>query len=111
MRQIIAALLCAALFPNVAASAAAPPSVHDRLTTLAKTMVFTMARRHPMQATALGISGYDAQLSAPSRAHRARDLALLRDWEGQLAQIAPPQAHLSLVDRDAATLLGAQLQQ
>ena len=110
MRQIIAALLCAALFPSVAASAA-PPSVHDRLTTLAKTMVFTMARRHPMQATALGISGYDAKLSAPSKAYRARDLALLRDWEGELAQIAPPQAHLSLVDRDDATLLGAQLRQ
>ena len=110
MRKIIAALLSCVLLSTVGAAASAP-SVHDRLTVLAKAMVFTMARRHPMQATALGISGYDAKLSKPSKAYQARDLSLLRGWERQLAKIAPATAHLTLVDRDDATLLHAQLLQ
>jgi hypothetical protein len=70
-----------------------------------------MAQRHPMTATALGIKGYDDALETPSRAGRDEDVRLLRMWQKQLRAIAPAGASLSLVDRDDAKLVQAQLVQ
>ncbi len=70
-------------------------------------MTFTWATRHPLVATSLGLSDEDGKLDAPSVAENAADLASIRRWEAQLAAI--PVAGASLVERDDAALLRAQL--
>ncbi|MBC5816428.1 MAG: DUF885 family protein, partial [Candidatus Eremiobacteraeota bacterium] len=63
----------------------------------------------PMTATNLGIAGHDAELAIPTESSRRADLRRLRAWEAQLHAIAPANRQLSLVDRDDAKLLQAQL--
>src|SRR5512142_1715591 len=89
-------------------SAQAAPTLHDQLTALAKDITYTTAGLFPTQATALGIPGHDGELDTPSEANRAAYIARLQQWQTQLAQLGPPD-HASLVDRDDALLLRAQL--
>jgi hypothetical protein len=101
---------CAALAAFVAAPGHAGESVHERLVALAKEVTFGSAAQYPMQATALGIPGHDAELNAPSEAARAAYLARLQRWQQQLQEISSAiTAGSSLTDRDDATLLGADL--
>jgi uncharacterized protein (DUF885 family) len=89
-------------------SAQAAPTLHDQLTALAKDITYTTAALFPTQATALGIPGHDGELDTPSEANRAAYIARLQQWQKQLDQLGPfDQA--SLVDRDDALLLRAQL--
>ena len=110
MRYPFLTVLVAAVVITTPAGASAGPSAHERLTKLAQEIVNTSARLDPMTATGLGIPGHDGELSIPSAASQARDLQRLHRWESQLAAIAPAGGqHLSLVDRDDARLLQAQL--
>jgi uncharacterized protein (DUF885 family) len=90
------------------AQAAPQPSLHDQLTALAKDITYTTAALFPTQATQLGIAGHDAQLDTPSEANRAAYIARLQQWRKQLDQLGSTDA-ASLVDRDDALLLRAQL--
>jgi uncharacterized protein (DUF885 family) len=99
--------LALAVIPLAADAQAA--GVHERLTLLARDLVYTSARLYPLDATELGIPGYDGELDAPSEANRAAYLAKLRAWQQRLRDIAPSTASLSLVDRDDAKLLQARL--
>jgi len=105
--RMFCALGCALLVVSASARSAAQTPVGDSLTGLAKEMTFTWARLHPMTATELGISGYDAQLETPSVANRRRDRALIAGWLQRLAAISARAQ--TLVDRDDAVLLRAQL--
>jgi uncharacterized protein (DUF885 family) len=91
-------------------TARAEPTVHDRLSTLAREIVDTSARLHPMLATELGIPGHDGELEIATEFTRAAEVAQLRTWQRRLQQITSPHASkLSLVDADDARLLKAQL--
>jgi hypothetical protein len=70
-------------------------------------MTFTWAKAHPLVATFLGLSDEDGRLDTPSLAQNARDLAMIRGWERELAAI--PLHGASLADVDDAKLLRAQL--
>jgi uncharacterized protein (DUF885 family) len=105
--SLIVLLLILAVAPCVAAVPTAPLSSYDRLQTLAKTITFDWAKLHPLNATNLGIAGEDGQLDTPSAAENARDLALIRRWQRELAAIPLQGAPLKTVDD--ATLLRAQL--
>lgn len=87
---------------------AAVPTLHDQLTALAKDITYTTAGLFPAQATALGIPGHDAELDTPSEANRAAYIAKLQQWQEQLERFGPTE-HASLIDRDDALLLRAQL--
>ena len=93
------------------APAVAPPALASeagpRLQALAKAMTFDWAAAHPLTATALGLTRYDGELDRPSRAQRSRDLGVIRAWEAQLAAV--PLGNATLVERDDAALLRAQL--
>jgi len=89
------------------AAAPPPPTSTEHLQTLAKTITFEWAKAHPLTATFLGLSDEDGQLDTPSEAENARDLAMIRGWESELAAI--PLDGASLVDVDDAKLLRAQL--
>jgi hypothetical protein len=80
---------------------------YGRLQDLAKTMTFTWAKRHPLVATSEGLTTYDGDLETPTAAYRDADLALIRSWKAALKAI--DLAHATLVERDDALLLGAQL--
>ncbi len=108
MRRFIL-LLVAALVAFTVRPGLAQSSIHQRLTSIGVQMIYTMAQRHPMQATALGIKGHDGDLESPTQAMRDEDIRLLRSWKRQVREIAPPSASLSLVDRDDAKLLTAQI--
>jgi hypothetical protein len=86
---------------------AATVTTHVALQRLARDMTFGWARTHPLVATSEGIAGEDGRLDTPSRRENARDLATIEHWKTELASI--PLAGASLVDRDDATLLRAQL--
>jgi hypothetical protein len=88
-------------------AAPAPATTTERLQTLAHTMTFEWAKLHPLTATFLGLSDEDGRLDTPSEAENARDLAMIRGWESELASI--PLDGASLVDVDDAKLLRAQL--
>jgi uncharacterized protein (DUF885 family) len=104
--RAFALLLCSASCMPVLAN----ETLHDRLTALAQEIVYTTARFHPMQATALGISGHDAELETPTEASRAAELARLQKWRDQLQRIAKsPGSKLSMVDADDVRLLQARL--
>lgn len=104
-----AVFLCAALLAATS-PAGAQSSVHERLTKLAEDVTYTTARLYPTGATALGLPGHDGDLNAPSEAARASYIARLRGWRATLHAIAPASnAALTLVDRDDAKLLEAQL--
>jgi uncharacterized protein (DUF885 family) len=110
MRHSCLILICAVLMSAASAPVHAQTSAHDRLTKVAQDMTFTTARLYPMNATALGIAGYDGDLEAPSEASRAAFVSLLQRWQAQVRALAPlVQSSASLVDRDDAKLLEAQL--
>src|SRR3954469_17235106 len=88
--------------------AGAPPSLHDQLTALAKDITYSTATLLPTQATLLGIPGHDGELETPSEANRSAYLEKLQQWQKALEQLGPTE-HASLVDRDDALLLRAQL--
>src|ERR1700691_1230613 len=88
-------------------AAPAPQTTTERLQTLARSITFDWAKAHPLAATSLGLSDEDGQLDTPSEAENARDLAMIRGWESELASI--PLDSASLVEVDDAKLLRAQL--
>ena len=103
LRLLLFMLLVSCALP----AASAPPTTSERLQTLAQTITFDWAKTHPLAATSLGLSDEDGQLDAPSEAENARDLAMIRGWENDLASI--PLDGASLADVDDAKLLHAQL--
>ncbi|HTY93822.1 MAG TPA: DUF885 domain-containing protein [Steroidobacteraceae bacterium] len=110
MRIVAIVVLCAAAMAAASGSPRAQASVHDSLETLGKDLVYTTAQLYPMQATALGIAGHDAELEAPSEQARAAYVSRLRQWQRQLHSISSSfTPNTSLVDRDDARLLEAQL--
>lgn len=105
---LVVVILCGTLGPVAAAARADGTAVtNDRLQALAKDMTFEWAKRHPLIATALGIAGEDGALDTPSTAENASDLTRIRAWKTQLAAI--PLADATLVEKDDAALLRAQL--
>jgi uncharacterized protein (DUF885 family) len=107
--RLLALLICAPL-AAVTCPAAAATEVHEKLTALARDIIYTSAAMFPTQATQLGIPGHDGELEAPSEHNRSAYIDKLHQWQQQLAQIAPAgRADLDLVDRDDARLLDAQL--
>lgn len=101
-RSMMLAGLCGSV------QAAPAPSLHDQLTALAKDITYTTAALYPTQATQLGIPGHDGELETPSEAQRAEYIVRLQHWRKQLDQLDATE-HASLVDRDDANLLRAQL--
>jgi uncharacterized protein (DUF885 family) len=86
-------------------------SVHDGLTAIAQDLTFGEARLHPMTATQLGIPGHDGELETPSEAARTAEISILRILKARVNSVAPPgDTSISLVDRDDAKLLIAQLE-
>jgi len=111
MRLVTCCLTSWTLLSGVAGAQNAT-AVHAQLTQLAEDMIYTSARLFPTQATSLGITRYDAELEAPSEKNRASYIAQLQQWRRRLHTIAPAAAAgVSLVDRDDARLLEAQLAQ
>jgi uncharacterized protein (DUF885 family) len=107
IRAVALGFLFATLAPSAASGQA---TVHERLTQLAQDMTYAQARLHPLEATELGISGYDGQLETPSEVDRAAEIARFRGWEARLRALAPAgDASIGLVDRDDAKLLGVQI--
>jgi uncharacterized protein (DUF885 family) len=102
--RVIGLMLLAALCGPVQAA----PALHDQLTELAEDITYTTAGLFPAQATALGLPGHDGDLDTPSEANRAAYIAKLQQWQKQLDQLGPADP-ASLVDRDDALLLRAQL--
>lgn len=88
-------------------SPAWPATTTEHLQTLARTITFEWAKSHPLAATSVGLSDEDGQLDAPSDGENARDLAMIRRWQTELASI--PLDGASLVDLDDAKLLRARL--
>jgi hypothetical protein len=101
LRLLLFMLLVSCALP----AASAPPTTSERLQTLAQTITFDWAKTHPLAATSLGLSDEDGQLDTPSEAENARDLAMIRGWENDLASI--PLDGASLTDVDDAKLLHA----
>ncbi len=104
--------------PDAAAAAASTPiaalrhpaDTHVRLMQLAEEITFTTARMFPTQATALGITRYDAELEMPTEQDRAAYIEMLKAWRKRLREIVPAgQPGVSLVDADDARMLDAQL--
>lgn len=103
---VVFVALVLVVLPTVAGASPA----YDGLQRLAKDMTFTTARLHPMQATALGIAGYDGQLEVPSEQSRSAEIALIVSWQNRLAKIESDNKDaMTLVERDDAKLLAAQL--
>jgi hypothetical protein len=100
-------LLFVLLAPGALPAGPTPPTTTERLQTLARTITFDWAKLHPLAATYMGLSEEDGQLDTPSEAENARDLAMIRSWESELASI--PLDGAPLVDVDDAKLLRAQL--
>jgi uncharacterized protein (DUF885 family) len=112
MRVPAISCACAVLLALLPLRSPAQGSPHDTLVSLAKEMTYESARLYPMQATALGITGHDGDLETPSEANRAAYIAQVRQWQEKLRATASGfGATTSLVDRDDATLLAAQLAQ
>ena len=110
MRKSLLSLMGCIALASWPAAARADGAAHDKLVSLANDMTFTTAAALPMMATALGISGHDAELDVPSEAARAERVARLQQWQQQLRDImATFNDATALVDRDDARLLGASL--
>ncbi len=104
----VSVFLLALLIPcTAAAQPAAASTTDEQLQSLAKTITYDWAKLHPLVATNLGITDEDGLLDTPSRAENARDLALIRRWERELAAISLQGAPLITVDD--AKLLRSQL--
>ena len=107
LRFAIVPTLMLALF---APAGNAAESLHESLTRLAQDMVYTTAKMYPLGATLLGLPGHDGELDTPGEAQRAAQIGRLKSWQQQLATLrAGMTAETSLVDRDDARLLDAQL--
>jgi len=101
--------LCAALLLTFALPSAAETS-HEPLVSLAQDYLYTSARVHPVLATGLGISGHDGELEMRSEAWRAAEITRHQQWLARLDAITAAFApDTSMVDRDDARLLRAQL--
>jgi uncharacterized protein (DUF885 family) len=110
MRELRCALICCTLF-LLPLRSDAQGSAHERLVKLAQELIYTSADLYPLQATALGIAGHDADLENPSEAYRAGYIDRLKQWQQRLREItATFNSASSLVDRDDAMLLNAQLE-
>jgi len=108
--RLFAVALGAALLSAAPASPTfgqSPTAAYARLQNLARRMTFVWAKRHPIAATELGLTDLDGELETPSAANRAADLAQIHAWQATLKAI--PLKHATLVERDDALLLGAQL--
>ena len=78
-------------------------------TRLAQDMVYTTAKMYRCGPLP-GLPGHDGELDMPGEAQRAAHIERLRSWQQQLATLsAGMTAATTLVDRDDARLLGAQL--
>jgi uncharacterized protein (DUF885 family) len=111
MRLLICSVLVSMLIGG-AAIAQNVTTTHQQLTQLAEDIVYTSARLFPTQATALGITKYDAELESPSEKNRSAYIAQMRQWKKRLQAIVPTgESNVSLMDRNDARLLGAQLAQ
>src|SRR5580658_6838284 len=111
MRKPWACFICIGLLALAPLRIQAQASAHESLVSLAQDMTYTSARLYPMQATALGIAGHDGDLETPSEAYRAAYVDRLKQWQQRLREItAAFDSATSLVDRDDATLLNAQLE-
>jgi hypothetical protein len=72
-------------------------------------MVYTTAKMYRCGPLP-GLPGHDGELDMPGEAQRAAHIERLRSWQQQLATLsAGMTAATTLVDRDDARLLGAQL--
>ncbi|MDQ6767033.1 MAG: DUF885 domain-containing protein [Candidatus Eremiobacteraeota bacterium] len=91
----------------LAPAAHATDASYDALQGLARDVTFVWAKRHPLVATAEGISSEDGLLDTPSAAEDDGDLALVRAWEKRLAAI--PIGGEPRKVRDDAALLRAEL--
>jgi uncharacterized protein (DUF885 family) len=110
MRARVLLLSTFVALATITGSAQAADEVHDKLTALARDIVYTSASLFPTQATLLGIPGHDGELETPSESNRNAYIARLQQWQKQLEGIAPAdRADIALVDRDDALLLQAQL--
>jgi|KBSSwiStaDraftv2_1062776.scaffolds.fasta_scaffold01222_24 uncharacterized protein (DUF885 family) len=110
MRSYRLALLLCVPLAAMHLQAGAATEVHEKLTALARDIVYTSAAMFPTQATQLGIPGHDGDLETPSEGNRSAYIDKLHTWEQQLAQIAPAaRTDLQLADRNDARLLAAQL--
>jgi uncharacterized protein (DUF885 family) len=107
VRGAVYLIMILLLSPGALFAAPAAPTTSEQLQALARSMTFDWAKSHPLTATFLGLSDEDGQLDTPSEAENVRDLAMIRDWQRQLASIS--LAGASLVEMDDAKLLGAQL--
>lgn len=105
--RLLRPLLAVALV-GLSGSLQAATSLHDDLTALAKDITYTTAALFPTQATQLGIPGHDGELDTPSEAGRSAYIGKLQQWQKKLAELGPLDL-ASLVDRDDALLLHAQL--
>jgi len=100
-----AALVLVTPVPLLAQDATPSP-----LMSLARDVTFSSARLYPMQATALGVPGFDADLETPSEEFRAGYVRRLQRWQQQLQAITSRfDSGTSLRERDDAALLAAQL--
>src|SRR5258707_12955723 len=107
LRFSIALTLALSLFAPVGNAA---ESLHESLTRLAQDMVYTIAKTYPLRATSLGLADHDSELDTPGEAQRAAQIERLKSWQQRLATLsAGMTAETSLVDRDDARLLAAQL--
>ncbi len=110
MRELRWALICGTLF-LLPLWSHGQDTAHERLASLAQDLTYTSADLYPLQATALGIAGHDAELENPGEAYRAGFIDRLKQWQQQLREItATFNSATSLVDRDDATLVNAQLE-
>ncbi len=107
--HLLTALICVSL-AAVTCPAGAATEVHEKLTALARDIVYTSAAMFPTQATQLGIAGHDGELETPSEENRSAYIGKLHQWQQRLEEIAPAgRTDLELADRNDARLLGAQL--
>jgi len=102
-----ALLAFATLLLHGVPSYAQTSGTNSRLQSLAREMTYGWAKSHPLVATGLGLTDEDGDLDRPSPAARQADLERIRAWERTLAAI--PLAKATLVERDDALLLRAQL--
>src|ERR1700686_847151 len=104
---LIAAFILVQLAPRASAAAPARSAAYAQLQALAREMTYGWAKRHPLMATGFGLTERDGELETPSRTSRAADLAQIRAWQAALNAV--PLGGATLVERDDAHLLKAQL--
>jgi hypothetical protein len=102
-----ALIVLGALLVQTVPSYAQSVDTNSRLQALARDMTFGWAKSHPLVATGLGLTDEDGDLDRPSPAARQADLARVRAWQRALSAI--PLKNATLVERDDALLLQAQL--